>query len=626
MDLPRSGLVRGVVLIPSQHDGVPNAGNAYFSVQLRGGKGGPHVSLSGHRATGICKVTRQLDGEPASPIELAGVLCDDVWIPWQVAWEWDGRSAQGLCRVAVFDKETDPLPFDMEPLDLLRVVSGWSNAVNSNVLVTDITVESAPEALQSAFGGEVLRRPPFAVAVCKTILSDTFDTADPEDTESPRGWYNWKPDSCSGRFIYDREYGRRDNCSVCLAGTRTGVWQNKVPARPGVMYRFSAWVKVEQVEPNATITLSMQPRGISKVTGKESWMNARGVPNRVVVEPGYWQYLETFWTAPASGEYAEGKLTLIDVEFICKALQGKAWCDDARLEEVEVTAPWREDFENAAAAHDNWRIYAFQGLEGQAEVVHEANGFGNPGALSLTHLRGQVGFSAAHILQRETFGPLRNWVLLVHAKGSDEGVPAVNVQQLDDKGEMLTTTGEEPDAVSDPGWREHRLSFCLHPRASQVRLLLTNNGPGRALFDSVWLRPAQADELAGAQKEALPVMFRVFPTDVIAAIDQTPAIFTIPSGQAGAFNLHLYGDRESKAETRVEIEAPDWLVLRTTQMACYGKEPLEFAKTPAKAAGRRVFTLTDPYPWQQWQRGDEPNPYTGLLCVWRADAEPGAED
>jgi hypothetical protein len=623
--LPPAGRVSGFVLIPSQHAGAANGGSAYFAIQLLGGAGSPRLVLSGQRSNGTCGVVRQVDGKKAAPIELPGVLADDVWVPWQIAWEWDGSSAQGRCRVAVFDQETDPFPFDAAPLTLLRVVSGWSTPVNNAVLVTGLRVESDAEALGAALPDEVLRRAPFAVTAAKAVLADTFATADAADADVPQGWYHWKPDGDPGRFVFDHAYGRRDLNSVCLDGTRSAVWQKKVPARPGARYRFSAWVRAEQAEPNATLTVSMQGRGILKATGREGWIPDRRAANQITVQPGYWQYLETFWAVPESGEYPEGSLTLVDVEFLAQGLKGKAWCDDVRLDEVAVTAPWRDDFGDGTAARDAWRVFAFHGLEGQAEVVHAAAGFADGGALQVNHLRGQTGFSAARLLPRETFAALREWALLVQAMGLDEGVPAVNVQQLDDKGEILSTTGGKADAAVRPGWRELRVAFVLQPRTAQVRLLLTNNGKGSAVFDNAWLRPAQADEIASTEK-ALPVMFRVFPADVVAAIDRTPAVVTIPAGQAGAFNLHLYGDRESKAQTRVEIEAPDWLVLRTAQMACYGEKPLEPSRTPAKQAGRSVFTFTDPYPWQGWQMGAQPNTYTGLFTVWRADAKAGVED
>jgi hypothetical protein len=624
LDLPRSGRVSGFVLIPRLHAGAPNAADAYFAVQLLGGPGGPRFFLNGRRSTGTCSVHRRLEGKQASPVDLPNVLLDDVWVPWQLAWEWDGVSPQGRCRVAVFDKETDPLPFDAAPMSLLRIVGGWSAAVHTAVLVTGLRVEADAAALRAALPDEVLRRPPFALSARKTILADSFDTPESADPAMPQGWYTWKPDSDPGRFVFDHDYGRRDVHSVCLAGTLNGVWQRKLPARPGAVYRFSGWVRAEQAETTGAITLAMQPKVLSKATGKEAWADSRSVPNQVMPQPGCWQYLETFWTAPAAGEYPEGKLTLIDVEFLSKALKGKVWCDDARLEEVEVTAPWRDDFGDAAGARDAWRVYAFHGLEGQAEVVHEPEGFTDPGAVRVNHLRGQVGFSAARLLPRATFGALRDWTLVVQAMGLADGVPALNVQQLDDKGEILETSAGAGSA-GKPGWREHRTSFALQPRTAQVRLLLANNGKGSAVFDNAWLRPAQADEIVSPEAP-LPVRFRLFPADVIAAIDATPALIAVPAEQVGAFNLHLYGDRESKAPTRLEIEVPDWLVLRTAQMACYGEKPLEPTRAVARQAGRSVYTFTDPYPWQRWQAGNQPNPYTGLFTVWRADAKPGVED
>ena len=624
LDLPNSGRVSGFVLLPSLHEGARNESNAYFAVQLLGASGGPLISLSGHRATGIGSGARQLEGSKPPAVELPGVLHDDVWVPWQIAWEWDGVSPQGRCRVSAYDKETDPLPFSAASLKLLRVISGWSAATNTSVLVTGLRIEADAQALASSLPNDALRRAPFAMTPGRRVLTDTFDQVDPANANVPAQWYTWKHEADQGHFVYDRGYGRRDHHSVCLDGTSTGVWQRKVPVRPGALYRFSAWIRAQEAEPKGSVSVAMQPRVISRVSGKEDWADSRSVQHEIVPQLGYWQYLETFWTAPAAGEYPEGKLTLIDVEFIGKALKGKVWCDDARLEEVEVTAPWRDDFKNAAEVLAAWRVYGFHGLEGQAEVVPEPVGFGDAGALRVRHLRGQVGFSAAQELRRAAFGALRDWTLLVHATGEAEGVPALNVQQLDDKGEILETTAS-PAPTGKGGWREHRVSFALQPRTARVRLQLTNNGKGSAVFDNAWLRPAQADEVVSPEK-SLPVMFRVFPADVIAAIDATPAVITIPAGQTGAFNLHLYGDRESKAQTRVEIEAPDWLGLRTAQVSLYADKPLEAVRAPAKQQGRTVYAFTDPFDWKSCQSGNQPSAYQGLLTLWRAEARPGTED
>ncbi|MCK5805577.1 MAG: hypothetical protein KAI66_22280, partial [Lentisphaeria bacterium] len=220
--------------------------------------------------------------------------------------------------------------------------------------------------------------------------------------------------------------------------------------------------------------------------------------------------------------------------------------------------------------------------------------------------------------------PLRDWTFVAHGIGLAGSEATLVVEQLDADEQVLLKTAAEPPKQTE-GWRRHTVTFNLLPTARQVRLLCVNDGKGSAVFDNAWLRPAWENEIID-DAETFPVMVGIFPADVVAAIDRTPPVITIPSRQAGAIVLHLHGDRETKAQTRVEIEAPDWLKLRTAQMATYGKEPLEATTRAAQVAGRTLFTFTDPYNWQRSMRGGKPNPYTGLMVVWRAVAAPGTED
>ena len=69
---------------------------------------------------------------------------------------------------------------------------------------------------------------------------------------------------------------------------------------------------------------------------------------------------------------------------------------------------------------------------------------------------------------------------------------------------------------------------------------------------------------------------------------------------------------------------PEWLDLRTAQMATYGKAPLAWEKVAA-GEGRTVYRFTDPYPWQRGMVRGDFNPYTGLLLVVRANAKAETE-
>ena len=624
LDLPDSGLVKGLTLFPATHGDQPNRPNAYLALQLFPKTGGTSIFLTFRRADGTVTVHRRQNDEREVVAKLVGVMRDDVWVPWQIAWQWDEARATGRFRVCVFDRETAPIEYDGGRLNMLRFVSGWSTATANAVCLSQLQALSHPTPLTAELPDAARRRHPFTVSVKRTVLADTFDTPDPQDQSVPAGWYNWKPETDPGRFVFDHQSGRHDTHSLRLASTHNAVWQRKLPARPGAMYRFSAWVNMEQDAPGAAVRIAMQPRGIIKTTGKESWLSGHAAPHERPPAPGTWQYLETFWTAPDSGSYADGDLTLVDIELFGKRVGGNVRYDDARLDEVSITGPWYDAFSDAKETLGNWAIYAWRGLEGQAKCEHLADGFGDPGALRVRHLRGQPGFSAARLLSRSLLGPLRDWTLLAHAEGRDGSTAMLAVEQLDGQGKVLAKTMGDGPGRFPAGWRRRKVTFRIVPKAVSVRLLLLNDGTGSAVFDNAWLRPAQADELK-SEVETHPVMIGLFPADVVAAIDQSPASLAFPSGQANAWVLHLYGDKETKADTTVRIDTPSWLTVLTAQQATYGKEPLPFASRKGTDPGRTVHEFKNPYAWQRAQMGTKPNPYTGLLLVCRADAPPETE-
>jgi hypothetical protein len=143
--------------------------------------------------------------------------------------------------------------FDVDALRMLRIVSGWSTARANAVYLTGLTITDDDDALGVGLPDSLLRRSPFAVAVKRAILADSFATPSPEDPGVPDGWYNWKPAADPGAFIYDHAYGRRDTHAVCLDTTQNAVWQRKLPIRTGGTYRFSGWVRAEKASANGRI-------------------------------------------------------------------------------------------------------------------------------------------------------------------------------------------------------------------------------------------------------------------------------------------------------------------------------------------------------------------------------------
>ena len=623
-EFPKSGALTGYLMLPSVCKGAKNSNGAYTCIQLFAGKGGPVIMISLDRRKKAAMVSSRMGGERTQVATLPDVVQDDTWAKWQITWGWDGKRSSGTCRVTVGDKETGPFAYDNGKPQMLRLVSGWSAAVNNGVYYDSIRIEAASKkattARLTAATGSAGQS--FAVKKVQTAFSDTFDKPDPNDPNVPLGWYNWQPVTDTGKMIYDKSYGRRDSSSVCLDNSQLGVWQKKLHVTPGAMYRFSGWIKVETLSPRATVTLAMQPKAVSKTTGKEIWVETQTVSNVVRLKPGYWQYLEVFWTCPVSAEYPEGKFILIDVEFIGKNLKGKAWCDDVALDRVVVERPFRDAFNDKETALKTWELTSWRGLEGQARVAYDPDGFADPGAIRADHIRGNPGFSAATVLARDRLGPQRQWTLLSHCRAVKDGKPLLGIQQLDEGGMvLLQRTGE---ARKGEGWLEQILTFSLLPKTRQVKLLLVNSATGSAVFDNVWLRPALESETIVSEK-GYAIRAAVFPADVIAAIDETPPKITLPAGQTTAINLHLAGEDRPGDTTIVDVDMPDWLELRTAQMATYGTEPLSWEKLTAGEKSRAVYRFKDPYPWQRWMVQGNFNPYTGLFLVLRADAKPGME-
>ncbi|MBU0478109.1 hypothetical protein KKC91_06040 [bacterium] len=467
---------------------------------------------------------------------------------------------------------------------------------------------------------------PFAVKKVRTVFSDTFNKPDHGDPNVPKGWSHWQPTTDSGKCVYERSYGRQDSSSLCFIDPQRSVWQQKLPVRPGAMYRLSGWVSVERKSTSGTVALGMIPKVISSATGKEIFLGRHGVRNEVRLSPGYWTYLEVFWTCPASGEYPEGKFSGIDVEFFGSKLNGKAWGDDIVLDQVVTEQPFCDNFEIKGAALRTWEIHSFHGLEGQAQVEHDAEGFADSGALHIKHIRGTPGFSAATVLSRNRFGAKREWTFLSHGRALKEGNPVLGVQQLDAAGKILQQKTEDPgkDKGNGNGWAERRLTFSLLPGTKQVRLLLTNNGTGSAVFDNVWLRPALRSETAVSETK-YAIRVGVNPADIIAAIDKTPPVITVPAGQTTAINIHLAGENRPDDTTIVDIDMPDWLELQTAQQSIYGTEPLPWKKIDAEKEDRVIYRFTNPYNWQRGMVRGDFNPYHGLILVFRTNATPGTE-
>ena len=353
-----------------------------------------------------------------------------------------------------------------------------------------------------------------------------------------------------------------------------------------------------------------------------------GSINEIKLLPGFWNYLEVFWTAPVSNEYPKGKLTGVDISFSSKKISGKVWCDDVALDEVIIEKPFRDNFLKKSLALKAWRIFSHSELEGVAKVAYASSGYADKGAIKVEHLKGKTGaFSASTILGRNALGMERQWTLLAYAIAQGKGKPSLSIQQLDGNGKVLLHTSGATLVKNVNEWFKYKLTFSVLNSAKKLRVQLVNSGKNSVAFDNVWLRPATPDEkeMTDTAKN-LPVWMNVFPADAFAIVDNMPAVLRLSSGQTNAFCIHFAGDNKPAETTIVDVDMPDWLTLRTAQIACYGKAPLKYETIPSAQKGRITYRFTNPYNWQRAMVRGNPNPYKGLLVVVNANAKAGTED
>jgi hypothetical protein len=619
--LPRSGVISGYLMFPKYFKGHANYELAYTSIRLIGSKRNPLIIISIRASSQEAVVNIFKDGKLVKVAVLPHIVSFDTWVPWRIAWQWDGKSLKGVCRITIANKETDTFAYSAGKFTCLRLLSGWSSALNNSVYYDFIRIKSG-----GVFTGSLVKqeRGTFAVKKVKTVFTDTFSKI---NNTLPAGWIHWQIPSDSGKAVYERSLGRNDSGSLCFIDSMRCWWQRKLPVTPGKTYRLSGWIKVEQASAGK-VGLHIIPVIVFKETGKRALLARDSSVNGGKLLPGAWNYFEVFWTAPASGEYPEGKLVGIDIAFWSSGLTGKAWCDDIVLDEVVMEKPFCDSFSEKDNSLKNWQIWSPSGLEGHAEVLYELQGYADNGAIAVKHLKGKTGlFAAAKILERKIFGGEAQWTLLAHAEATGQGKPSLSIQQLDVNDKIIQETNGDTQIKKITGWAEYELTFSILPRTKKLKLLLVNGGKDIAVFDNVWLRPATVDEktvLAGKKK--YPVWMNIFPADSFAVIDNKPAVMNVLSGQTTAFCIKLAGDDKPGKTTIVDLDMPDWLTLRTVQMAIYGKAPLQYEKIKPSAKGRVTYRFKNPYNWQQIMTGGNPNPWTGMLIAVRPNAAAGTKD
>jgi hypothetical protein len=622
-EFPRNGSISGYLMFPKNFRGIKNSNRAYTSIQLFGSeRGSLPILISIQASTRNATTSIQKNGKKIK-IVLPDVVNFDAWIPWRIAWQSDDNSSEGSCRIAVGNKETDKLTYSANKISRLRLVSGWSSIINNCVYYDLIRIKSGNPV--SRYTNQ--KTTGFTAKKIKTVFADTFNNADDNDPKFPAGWSHWQPASDNGKAIYDRSYGKNDSDSLCFVNSMRCWWQRKNTVTPGKTYRLSGWLKTSQAS-KGEVGLHIIPKVISKDTGKEIFLAKHGSVNEIKIAPGFWNYLEVFWTAPESDNYSEGKLVGIDIASFSKNLNGKAWCDDITLDEVIIEKPFRENFLEKTSVLKKWQIYSHPGLEGVAKISYAPSGFADKGAIEVIHVKGKIGpFSAATTIDREILGAESKWTLLAHSKTQGKGKPSVNIQQLDEDGKIILETSKVPVKKTDAGWEKQQITFSLLDNTKKVELLLTNSGQDCVTFDNVWLRPANAHEKAEFSKEKkFSVWMNVFPADAFAIIDNMPAVLKFSHGQTNAFCIQLAGDNTPKETTTVDIEMPECLALQTAQIAVYGKQSLKYEKIKSEKDDRITYRFKNPYDWQRAMVRSKPNPYHGLLVVVKPTGEAGTKD
>ena len=143
--LPQSGAISGYLMFPKNSKGVVNSKLAYSAIRFYGTERGSNpITIAIRVLQQNAIVCTRKDGKSKSVklTVLPSIVSLNVWVPWRIAWQWDGKSQDGKFRVTIGDKETDIFTYPASKFRSIRFISGWGSATSNSVYYDSISIES----------------------------------------------------------------------------------------------------------------------------------------------------------------------------------------------------------------------------------------------------------------------------------------------------------------------------------------------------------------------------------------------------------------------------------------------------------------------------------------------------
>ena len=460
--------------------------------------------------------------------------------------------------------------------------------------------------------------------LCLVLVASTWGASfyEPFDSgESIPEYRIWFPTGKPGLAEFDATVGHEKPGSICLSRAMRGAVAVQMPINEneGGLYRFSAWVRGEEQGGMGKFVLKMWPalRGPGEVPA----YGPVCVPYSLSTE---WQQLEVYYRIPQGCKYDDTVVTAILGQVILQNFSRKIYIDDIRIEKVAPEWPFCENFTDAASA-ETWGLYGSDGIEGVTKVQRVESGCSDAGAIAIEHISGKSGYGAApkQPLPAAQLSTSTDWTLELAVKQTRGASAVLVVEQLDSAGKLLeTTTGTAVPAA--PDYRMATLPFTLRKETTALRPAVLNAGTGTVTIDHVAIRPADAGEKAVLSRvKKAPLWSIVYPADFFATIDRKEPVISLLSGRTNFILVMLAGDKSLAGnETLVDFTLPESIEVLAAQFSTYGPAYTVEELPPARP-GYRSYRVRNPYNWATYMMKTNPNHYSGMEIVMKANGQPG---
>ena len=439
----------------------------------------------------------------------------------------------------------------------------------------------------------------------------------------------WFPAGQPGKAEFDATVGHEKPGSICFSGAMRGAVAVQTAVTESGLYRCSAWVRGDE-KGMGTFCLKLWPS--LKGRGEVPAYGANCLP--LPIEQS-WQYHEVVFRVPQGCKYADTTINALAGQVILQNFSGRVFVDEIRIAPLPGgDAPFYEQSFTDEATADTWGLFGSNGIEGVTKVERIAEGCGDAGAIAIHHVSGKSGYGAAPkqplasplgALDKQPSGDSLSLPLTLELSVKQEqGASAVLVvEQLDAQGKLLETTTGTPVPAA-PDYRMAALPFTLRADAASLRPAVLNVGTGTVTIDHVVIHHANAAEkLALSRVKKAPLWSIVYPADFFAAIDRKEPTISLLSGRTNFILVMLAGDKSLGGnETLVDFTLPESIEVLTTQFSTYGPI-LPCEEIPPTRPGYRTYRVKNPYDWARYMMKTNPNHYSGLEIVMKANGQPG---